>query len=291
MWNSMLLRRVSCATVLGMQLVLVDMTQAQAEPAHYARFSAHLGSALHETDDNFAFALAPNDDVIAIKKSDTGSDSTEVHVLSAASRYQQFSLQTGTPLAETGPDFDFVVSGSRDLYAIKKSGTASGTTELHVLSAKSQYQEFILHTATALKETDDDYEFEIAPNDDLIVIKKNGTGSESTEVHVLSAVSGYREFSLQTGTALHETDDTFTFVLARNRDLVALKMNDTGSHSTEVHVLSAADNYASFSLQTGTDLQETDDSYGFLMAQNRDLVVLKKQDTGTNSTEVHVLTY
>jgi hypothetical protein len=148
-----------------------------------------------------------------------------------------------------------------------------------------------LHTATALEETDDDYEFEIAPNDDLIVIKKSATGSGSTEVHVLSAVSGYQEFSLHTGTALHETDETFTFVLARNRDLVALKLSDTGSHSTEVHVLSAADNYASFSLQTGTDLQETDDSYGFLMAQNRDLVVLKKRDTGTSSTEVHVLSY
>lgn len=291
MWNSMRLRCVSCATVLGMQLALVELNHAQAEPAHYSEFSVHTGSVLHETEDNFAFALAPNDDVIAIKKSDTGTDSTEVHVLSAASRYQEFSLQTGTPLAETGDDFDFVLSGSRDLYAIKKSGTASGTTELHVLSAKSQYQKFILHTATALHETDDDYEFEIAPNDDLIAIKKNGTGSGTTEVHVLSAASGYQEFALQTGTALHETDDTFTFVLARNRDLVALKMSDTGTTSTEAHVLSAADNYASFSLQTGTDLQETDDSYGFLMAQNRDIVVLKKRDTGTDSTEIHVLSY
>lgn len=291
MRTSMLLRRAMCATGLGLLPVLAAASYAQAESPHYANFSVHTGSVLHETGADFVFALAPNDDVIAIKKRDTGTDSTEVHVLSAASSYQEFSLQTGTPLAETGDDFDFVLSASRDLFAIKKKDTASGSTELHVLSAKSQYSEFILHTATALTKTGDEFEFEIAPNDDLIAIKKRGTGSETTEVHVLSAASGYQEFSLQTGTALAETGDDFTFLLARNGDLIALKKSDTGTGSTEAHVLSAADNYSTFSLQTGTDLQETDDSYAFLVAQNNDIIVLKKSETGTDTTEVHRLSY
>ena len=48
----------------------------------------------------------------------------------------------------------------------------------------------------------------------------------------------YQEFILHTGTALHETDATFEFLLADNRDLFAIKKSKTGSHSTEVHVLS-----------------------------------------------------
>jgi hypothetical protein len=50
-------------------------------------------------------------------------------------------------------------------------------------------------------------------------------------------------FILQTGTALHETDQTFDFAVTDwNRDgtpdLVAIKKSNTGIHSTEVHVLS-----------------------------------------------------
>ncbi len=40
---------------------------------------------------------------------------------------------------------------------------------------------------------------------DLFAIKKSATGSNKTEVHVLSAASGYKAFSLQTATGLHET--------------------------------------------------------------------------------------
>ncbi|MCC3776489.1 VCBS repeat-containing protein [Streptomyces sp. UNOB3_S3] len=78
---------------------------------------------------------------------------------------------------------------------------------------------------------------------DLLAIKKSGTGTNSTEVHVLSGASNYQRFILQTGTALHETDRTFAFSVADwNRDgrpdLVAIKKSNTGTNSTEVHILS-----------------------------------------------------
>jgi hypothetical protein len=41
------------------------------------------------------------------------------------------------------------------------------------------------------------------------------------------------------GTALHETDETFTFGLTPGRKLFAVKKNHTGTHSTEVHILDA----------------------------------------------------
>lgn len=288
MKNSMLLL---CAAGLGVLPTLVDTVSAQDNAEHYAEFSVHTATALQETGKSYAFGLAPNDDVVAIKKRHTGTDSTEVHVLSAASGYQQFSLHTGTALAETGDEVDFVLSANRDLYAIKKRDTASGSTELHVLSAKSQYGEFSLHTATALPETSDDYEFEIAPNDDIIVIKKNHTDSEKTELQVLSAASGYQKLSKVIVTALGQGGDELTFALARNRDLLAIKKSDTGTSSTEVHILSADSDYSEFSLHTGTALQESDSAYSFFVAQNNDLVVLFRKDTGSSTTEVHRLTY
>ncbi len=46
----------------------------------------------------------------------------------------------------------------------------------------------------------------------------------STEVHVLTAESGYRSFSLQTPTALPPTSpETFAFALAPNKDIYAIE--------------------------------------------------------------------
>ena len=47
--------------------------------------------------------------------------------------------------------------------------------------------------------------------------------------------------------------------------------------------------YQNLTFQASTPLHETDDNYQFLMAQNRDIVVIQKSGTGTNSTEVHIL--
>jgi hypothetical protein len=96
-------------------------------------------------------------------------------------------------------------------------------------------------------------------------------------------------FLLQTGTALHEANGTVTFILASNNDLFAIKKSNTGTHTTEVHVLSAASGYQQFILQTGTVLHETDATFDFLLAPNRDLFAIKKSNTGTHTTEVHIV--
>ena len=173
-----------------------------------------------------SFAMVCSCDLFAIKKSATGSSTTEVHVLSAASGYKDFALHTATGLHETpGDTFAFAVAENRDLFAIKKSATGSSTTEVHVLSAASGYKDFALHTATGLHETPGDtFAFAVAENRDLFAIKKSATGSSTTEVHVLSAASGYKAFSLQTATGLHETPgDAFVFAVAENRDLPVVK--------------------------------------------------------------------
>jgi hypothetical protein len=78
-------------------------------------------------------------DLIAIKKSNTGANRTEVHILSGASNFQDFILQTDTALHTTDNTFDFAMvdwngDGRPDLVAIKKKNTTTKRTEVHVLA-------------------------------------------------------------------------------------------------------------------------------------------------------------
>ncbi len=138
---------------------------------------------------------------------------------------------------ESEPAMPYSKSGVR---ANRYSGSGSLTVE------------FNRRITTGLLETDATFTFLLASDNDLFVIKENKTGTNSTEVHVLSAASNYQQFILHTGTALQETDATFDFLLASNRDLFVIQKRNTGTNSTEVHVLSAASNYQQFSLHTGT---------------------------------------
>ncbi|MFN5514253.1 MAG: VCBS repeat-containing protein, partial [Cyanobacteriota bacterium] len=138
-------------------------------------------------------------------------------------------------------------------------------------------------------QTDGTFAFTALPNGDLMAIKKSGTGSGSTEVHILSAASNYSKFRLQTGTALHQTDGTFVFAALANGDLMAIKKSGTGTGSTEVHILSAGTNYSRFSLQAGTGLHETDNTFDFASRNGRELIAIKKSATGSGKTELHIL--
>ncbi|MFI5908548.1 tyrosinase family protein [Dactylosporangium sp. NPDC051541] len=100
------------------------------------------------------------------------------------------------------------------------------------------YQSFRWQTGTALHETDDTFEFEVAADRDVFAVKKSNTGSMTTELHILSAAGGYGCFDRQTRTALHRTPGAqFQFALGRDRDVFAIKRNGTGTHRTELHVL------------------------------------------------------
>ncbi len=221
--------------------------------SNYQRWLVQTGTALHETDSTFAFAMADwnNDgtaDLVAIKKSGTGTHTTEVHILDGRSGFKQFLVHTGTALHETDSTFEFAMAdwnrdGKQDLVAIKKSGTGTHSTEVHILDGRSGFKQFSLHTGTVLHETDGTFEFGMADwngdgKPDLVAIKKSGSGTHSSEVHVLDGSSGFRRFSLQTGTALAETDVNFEFLVmeggSKPDQIIAVKKGITGSHKTEV---------------------------------------------------------
>ena len=270
--------------IVGAPLVI----EPEQPAAPYGAFELQTGTALSQTDAAYRMLLSSNRDVFAIKRRGTGTGTTEVHVLAADKTYQAFALQTRSALPESDDTWDFAIGPNRDLYAIKRSATGSGTTEIHVVDARSGYQKFALQTRTGLHETDGKWAFLVAANRDVFAIKKSG-GAGSTEIHILSASSNYQKFALQTPTALGETDDSWTFGIAPNRDVFAIKKHATGSRTTEVHVLSAGSEYRAFALQTKTALHETDNTWEFAVASNRDVFAIKKSNTASGSTEIHVL--
>jgi hypothetical protein len=58
-------------------------------------------------------------------------------------------------------------------------------TEVHAMSAGSDYKKFILRTPTVLEESDINYAFAVTDARDLFVVKKRFTGTRSTEVHLI----------------------------------------------------------------------------------------------------------
>jgi hypothetical protein len=81
-------------------------------------------------------------DLYGIKTKNTGSGNMEVHVLSGASRYQQWLVEIGTPIAQsdaaqnyqTWAAADYNLDGAPDLFGIKVKNTGTNTVEVHALS-------------------------------------------------------------------------------------------------------------------------------------------------------------
>jgi len=240
---------------------------------------------------HFQFMVATNGDLFCIKQEQTGSKSSEVHVLSAASGYKTFILHTKTPIEETNHIFKFLLAPNRDLYAIKKMGTGTKTTEVHILSAASNYQKFILQTGTGIEEQGEgNWEYVLDNNLNLIGIKKNQTGTNKTEIHTLSKASGYKQFTLHTGTVLEENYFNFEFSSDGSGDIFAIKKHDTGTGKSELHIMKPP--YQNWTLQTGTALEmvpPNTNHFAFAVGPNRDLYCIKKSLTGTKTTEVHIL--
>jgi tRNA pseudouridine-54 N-methylase len=169
-----------------------------------------------------------------------------------------FLLQTGTPISEAdaaanlafaGGDYDG--DGRADLLCLKLTNTGAGQLEVHVLSAASAYQDFLLQTGTPISEADAAANFAFAAGDyngdgraDLLCLKKTNTGTGQLEVHVLPGAANYQGFLLQTGTPISQADAAANFAFAAGdyngdgrADLLCLKKTNTGTGQLEVHVL------------------------------------------------------
>ena len=263
-------------------------------------FALQTPTCLEQTKNNYQFLVGDYNyngvpDVYCIKKNG-GCGKTEVHVLNGSNNYQNFIFQRGTCLHETDDNWQFCLGdyngdGYLDLYCIAKRNTGSHSTEIHILSGKNDFQSFLLSIGTKLHETNYNWKFCLGDFNgdgylDLYCICKRNTGSHSTEVHILSGKSNFQEFIMQIGTCLHETGENWDFgVLGKH--LCCINKYDTGSGTTEIHLLDGNNNFQNFIIQTETKLHETGNDFAFYVYGNT-LFVFAKQGN-SNSTEVHCL--
>jgi hypothetical protein len=252
----------------------------------FQSFSIHSTSKLGDTgvQGNWVFRAGDwnsdgTPDVIGISRASTGTQRTEVHILNGAAGFQNFLLQTGTALEQTGSDgsWDFAVAdyngdGRLDLYAIKKANGGAGQTEIHVLDGASNFQRFLLHGATALHPTGSDNAWNFTVGDfngdgraDLFAIYRLAHGDDlNTDVHVLNGADNFQSFLLHARSGLEAVGQTNGWEFRAGdydadgrADLFCLKKHATGSGTTEVHVLGAKSNFSTFLLHSNSGIHET----------------------------------
>ena len=259
---------------------------------------------LEQTEDNSKYLLGDYNkngilDLYCIKKNNTLTKSTEVHILDGSNNYQSFLLQTGIPFHETEENCSFLLgdynkNGKLDLYCIKKNKTGTNSTEVHILDGNNNYQTFLLQTGTCLHETGNNFEFGLGDYNnngtlDLYCIKKYDTGNNNTEIHILNGSDNFQSFLYQNKTELFATDDNYSFGISDynnngHPDIYCIKK--LGVNSTEVHILNGSDNFMTYLLQIGTKLEKTNNDTCFYPYKNK-LFVIKKQ--GDNCTELHCI--
>lgn len=124
-------------------------------------------TALGRTDGSWEFGFGDRDrdgipDLFALAKQG-GSGTTEVHVLSGASGYRTFLLQTATVLGRTDAMAQLTIRDADgddvdDLVMAHMRG-GSGKTEMHVLSGATNFQSWIAQRATILGYVPADWRF------------------------------------------------------------------------------------------------------------------------------------
>lgn len=230
------------------------------------------------------------------------------------SDYFELGPSMHTMLHDTDAQYSLLMGDSNkdgrpDLIAVKRTGTSDENIEINVLYGSCEYQRFILRIAapdfTPLRrDWPEQLDFTLTDWNgdgtlDLVVIKKSYTSTNRTEVHIFSGASHFQEILLQYGTALEETDENWSFGMGKwgtgdKPDLFAIKRSDTGTNTTEVHILCGDNNFQSYLLQTSTGLHETDSQFDFIVTDwngdgRPDLVAVKKSRINGKCTEIHVL--
>jgi hypothetical protein len=130
----------------------------------FQSFLYETGTALDETGTNADWMFVKGDyntdgktDIYAIKKANTGSGKTEVHILNGNGIFQSWLLQTPTALGNTGSNArwmfalgDFNRDGKLDLYCVDKSNPDFTNTRVRILNGADNFQTFLATYNTIL---------------------------------------------------------------------------------------------------------------------------------------------
>ena len=207
---------------------------------------------------------------------ETGSGKTEVYI---ASDFRQFPTLQATILSETDANWAFGVKFDGTLAAIRKDNAPI----VQFVDGPSGYQKLQYQGGIFWPGIDLSYwDFYVKPNGDIVGCKGKNTDSKSTEIHVLTASSAWKEFGLQTRTVISEkpTATGQNCFMKQNGDLVVVKWWWTGSGEVEVHVATKSSDYKQTSwVTTHTGLPMTK-RWSFTMAPNGDIYALRPRSDG-----------
>lgn len=130
--------------------------------SNYSNFIVHSGTPLPSSSAYVGrfYQMADIDldgypDLVALVWN-SGAGQLEIHALSAASGYQQYIIETLTPMTNYNAfsNFNFAFGdldhdGKADLIGIEEYGTGSGKVEVYAVSGSTNFQQFIAATPTA----------------------------------------------------------------------------------------------------------------------------------------------
>lgn len=236
-------------------------------------------TALGQTDVDWAFDSTDWNgdgisDLVAIDRTDAGSNSTAFHVLSGANP-GVFLASSATVLHQTNSDWSFAVAqwnadGVPDLVAINRADAGSNSTAFFVISGANP-NVYLASSGTVLHQTNAAWDFSVADwnrdgTPDIVAIDRADAGSNSTAFFVINGASP-STFIASSGTVLHQTGSEWSFdVLDWDRegtpDIVAINRTDAGSNSTALFVINGA-SPGSFLASGGTGLHQTNATWQF----------------------------
>jgi hypothetical protein len=200
-------------------------------------------------------------DLIGVKTSGTPSGRAEVHVATWASNYRS-TIDVVTPVGAFTPDDQWQVAvggpSGGDVYFILTRGSGTGTVEVHGLSAASRYTQWGIQTGTALGQVASGRQnrFLVARGSaDLYLVMHAATWSGRSELHALSAASGYRDFTEHSVLPVGHTNDAdaqWVLGTSAKPDLFFVPTTQTGSARVELHRLSPGSRYTAWTQHSAT---------------------------------------
>lgn len=258
--------------------------------------------------------------IYAIKKNQTGSGLAEVHVLNKSTNYQNYSVQQPTPLEQDWDGrFQYSVTDFSDwtypypsVVGIKKWGTGYGHTEVHILRPPL-FTTAIQQTATSLPETDNNYVFlfgklgdplQNGNEADLWVIKKpDGLSDAQFRLKILSGESDFQNVIVDLAIPLSPEDYEWQFSLGLSPNFSNTKLFIY--RVGRINYPSFYINFQIYNFSTLSSIYYTPFiAYGHNQVQVTspirqpntgqqaflsDVMIIRKNGSGTNKTEVHIL--
>jgi YD repeat-containing protein len=254
-----------------------------------------------------AYCTDSRTDIVGFNKFSTGTNSTEIHVLNGGNNFQNFSQQMGTGQGYDPSKIykmgDWDGDNRPDLIQISQNNNGTGKVEVHIFSASSDFKTHIFDIATALGAVGDNWDFNVLDWNqdgklDIVGALKNNSGTNSVEIHVLNGANNFQGYLDQRGTGMPVQPNYNSIRFAdwdgdRRPDMIGIYRQNTGTGKTEIHVVTAASGYRQLTYETGTGLGYTGENTDVDISDwdkdgKPDLVVVVKNNTGTQKTEAHI---